>query len=239
MQITVSNIHKTYQKSLDSAKREVLKDLDLLMGSGEKVAIMGPSGSGKTTLLNLIGTLDLPDEGRILLNGRDLKEFSGNEILELRNTKIGFVFQFHHLLPQCTLWENVLLPTLTHKGDKKEVLQRAEELLKLMGIWEHRNNKPGELSGGECQRAAVARALINRPEILLADEPTGSLDEKNADLLMDLILMINQQMNITVMIATHSLDVAGRMDKIYRIKEGKLELFADPSVHNNPLKSLI
>jgi lipoprotein-releasing system ATP-binding protein len=232
MQITVTNLHKTYQKSLDAASREVLKGLEIKLESGEKVAIMGPSGSGKTTLLNLLGTLDFYDEGHILLGKSDLNDLSTNEILGLRNRKIGYVFQFHHLLPQCTLWENVLLPTLPHKTDKSEVMQRAEELLRFMGIWDYRNSKPGELSGGECQRAAVARALVNQPEILLADEPTGSLDEKNATLLIDLMLNINRKMNITMVIATHSIDIARRMDKIYRIKEGKLELL--PVNQNNP-----
>jgi lipoprotein-releasing system ATP-binding protein len=233
MQITVTNLHKTYQKSLDAASREVLKGLEIKVEAGEKVAIMGPSGSGKTTLLNLLGTLDFYDEGHILLGKSDLNDLSTNEILGLRNRKIGYVFQFHHLLPQCTLWENVLLPTLPHKRDKSKTLQRAEELLRFMGIWDYRNSKPGELSGGECQRAAVARALVNQPEILLADEPTGSLDERNATLLIDLMMTINKQMNITMVIATHSIDIARRMDKIYRIKEGKLELL--PVVHqNNP-----
>jgi lipoprotein-releasing system ATP-binding protein len=232
MQITVTNLHKTYQKSLDAASREVLKGLEIKVEAGEKVAIMGPSGSGKTTLLNLLGTLDFYDEGQILLGKSDLNDLSTHEILGLRNRKIGYVFQFHHLLPQCTLWENVLLPTLPQKGDKSLVLQRAEELLRFMEIWDYRNSKPGELSGGECQRAAVARALVNQPEILLADEPTGSLDERNATLLIDLMMTINKQMNITMVIATHSIDIARRMDKIYRIKEGKLELL--PVNQNNP-----
>jgi lipoprotein-releasing system ATP-binding protein len=239
MRIEVSNLHKTYQKNLETARREVLKGLDLKVDSGEKVAIMGPSGSGKTTLLNLIGSLDMADKGKIMLDGLDLAALSPGEILDLRNRQIGFVFQFHHLLPQCTLWENVLLPTLARKGDKTEVPGRAGELLKLLGIWECRHNKPAELSGGECQRAAVARALINRPKILLADEPTGSLDEKNASTLIGLLLEINSQMDITIMIATHSMDIACQMDKIYKIKDGKLEVFPDLAKQNSPSKFLL
>ena len=222
MQITATNIYKTYQKSLDAASREVLVGLDMEVISGEKLAIMGPSGSGKTTLLNLLGTLDTPDKGNITLENDELAKLSESAILQLRNRKIGFVFQFHHLLPQCTLWENVLLPTLPIKGDKKEFHNRAEELLKYMELWEYRNSKPAELSGGECQRAAVARALINRPSLLLADEPTGSLDEKNANQLMDLLVSINKEMGITIIVATHSMEIAQKMDKIFRIKNGKL-----------------
>jgi lipoprotein-releasing system ATP-binding protein len=222
MKITATQLHKTYHKSLDAARREVLMGLDLEIGSGQKIAIMGPSGCGKTTLLNLLGTLDTPDSGEITLGDYVLKVLSDREILTLRNQKIGFIFQFHHLLPQCTLWENVLLPTLPQKGNKKEFHQRAEKLLKYMGLWEHRNSKPGELSGGECQRTAVARALINQPQILLADEPTGSLDEYNAGLLMDLLVRINSEMKITIVIATHSMDIARRMDKVYTIRNGKL-----------------
>lgn len=222
MQITATNIYKTYRKSLDAASRDVLLGLDMEVSSGEKLAIMGPSGSGKTTLLNLLGTLDNPDKGKIVFGNDDLGTLSESEILELRNRKIGFVFQFHYLLPQCTLWENVLLPTLPIKVDKKEFHQRAEELLKYMKLWEYRNSKPDELSGGECQRTAVARALINQPSLLLADEPTGSLDEKNAGQLMDLLVNINKEMGITLIIATHSIDIAQKMDKIFKIKNGKL-----------------
>lgn len=223
MQITATNICKTYQKSLDAASREVLMGLEMEVSSGEKLAIMGPSGSGKTTLLNLLGTLLSPDHGEITLGEQSLKTLSQKELLALRNTQLGFVFQFHHLLPQCTLLENVLLPTIPQKGDKSIFHGRAQELLNLMGLWEYRNSKPGELSGGECQRAAVARALMNQPGIVFADEPTGSLDEKNATRLMDLLVDVSNQTGVTLVIATHSLDIARRLDTIYTIKEGKLE----------------
>jgi ABC-type lipoprotein export system ATPase subunit len=223
MQIKANNLYKTYHKSLDTTKREVLHGLNFTAETGDTIAIMGPSGSGKTTLLNLLGTLDTPDSGIILLGERSLNKIPEKEILTLRNQKIGFIFQFHHLLPQCTLWENVLLPTLPLKKDKKAANHHAEKLLRYMGIWDYRNSKPGELSGGECQRTAVARALINKPEILLADEPTGSLDEKNAGSLMDLLIDINKEMQITLIIATHSPDIAKRMSKTYTLKEGKLE----------------
>lgn len=223
MQISVKQISKTYRNSLGQVDREVLKDLDMEVEKGEKLAIMGPSGSGKTTLLNLLGTLDVPDTGSITIDNQMVADMTERDILAFRNTKIGFVFQFHHLLPQCTLWENTMLPTLPQKGNKDDASLHAEELLKFMGIWEHRNNFPGELSGGECQRTAVARALINHPEILLADEPTGSLDSENAEILMDLLININKQMNITLIIATHSLDIAKKMDHIYQIAQGGME----------------
>lgn len=199
--------------------RTVLSDLDLDVVAGKSIAIMGPSGSGKTTLLNLIGTLDQPDSGSIQLGNQLVSNMSETEVLHFRNQEAGFVFQFHNLLPQCTLLENILLPTIPSKEDKTA---RAEELMAFLGIKEQQNQKPGELSGGECQRAAVARALINAPSLLLADEPTGSLDQKNAEQLIDLLLDINRSMNVTLLIATHSKSIAQRMDLIYTLQDGKL-----------------
>jgi lipoprotein-releasing system ATP-binding protein len=223
MHITVKNLSKTYRNSLGQVDREVLNGLDLEIEKGKKIAIMGPSGSGKTTLLNLLGTLDSPDKGTISINKQMISEITENELLRFRNTQIGFVFQFHHLLPQCSLWENVLLPTLPNKSHKKEFYDHAEELLKFLGIWDQRHNFPAELSGGECQRTAVARALINQPEILLADEPTGSLDRKNAEMLIDMLININKESGITLVIATHSADIAKRMDQVYHIEGGRLK----------------
>lgn len=225
MNITVKNLAKSYRQSIGGAVRTVLSDLDLEIASGETVAIMGPSGSGKTTLLNLIGTLDKPDAGSIRLGDKLVSEMSETQVLDFRNQQAGFVFQFHNLLPQCTLLENILLPTLPTKGDKTALNKWAVELMAFLGIQEQQNNKPGELSGGECQRAAVARALINAPTLLLADEPTGSLDQKNAVQLIDLLLDLHKKMNVTLVIATHSKSIAQRMDRIYTIQEGKLVLW--------------
>jgi len=222
MNISIKNLSKSYRQSIGGSVRTVLSDLDLEIASGETVAIMGPSGSGKTTLLNLIGTLDKPDAGSIRLGSSLVSEMSEKVVLEFRNQQAGFVFQFHNLLPQCTLLENILLPTLPTKGDKSALHQWAVELMAFLGIQEQQNNKPGELSGGECQRAAVARALINAPTLLLADEPTGSLDQNNAVQLIDLLLDLHQKMNVTLVIATHSKTIAQRMDRIYTIQEGKL-----------------
>lgn len=222
MNLTVQNLTKSYRPTLGGAVRTVLSGLDLQVSQGETIAIMGPSGSGKTTLLNLIGSLDQPDSGSIRWGDKLLSELSESEVLSFRNQEAGFVFQFHNLLPQCTLLENILLPTLPLKGDKSALRTRAEELTALLGIQAQRNNKPGELSGGECQRAAVARALINGPSLLLADEPTGSLDQKNAEQLIDLLLEINRRLHLTLLVATHSKSIAKRMDRIYTIQDGKL-----------------
>jgi len=224
MNIQLHNIHKSYRNSPQSPLREVLKGLDLQINQGEMAALMGPSGSGKTTLLNILGTLDRPDAGEVIFGDKELQQFSQEEILSLRNRNIGFVFQFHFLLPQCTLLENVLLPTLATDEDKTVVLQRAEELLQMMGVWEYRHQKPDALSGGECQRAAVARALINQPAILLADEPTGSLDQQNAEMLMQLLLEINKKLHVTLVIATHAPEVAKQMNKIYLLHAMKLQV---------------
>lgn len=223
MLIRAIKVTKSYRNEIGNVNREVLGQLSMEINKGKKVAVMGPSGSGKTTLLNLIGTLDKPDSGDIFLDSYNLSEMNRRELLEFRNKKVGFVFQFHHLLPQCTLLENVMLPALVTKFDKTEVTRRAGELLQLLGIWEQRFNKPGELSGGECQRAAVARALINKPSILLADEPTGSLDARNAEGLMELLVKINREMGVTMVIATHSNDIAMQMDEVYKIVNGKVE----------------
>ena len=222
MNIQLHNIHKTYRNSPQSPVREVLKQLNMTINQGETIALMGPSGSGKTTLLSILGTLDSPDAGEIFFGDKTLSKMSEQEILTVRNKHIGFVFQFHFLLPQCSLLENVLLPTLTGNNDKSDVMQRAEKLLKMMGVWEYRHQKPDALSGGECQRTAVARALINQPDILLADEPTGSLDQENAATLMQLLLEINQKLNVTLVIATHAPEVARQMHKIYQLHDMKL-----------------
>ncbi len=220
--IQIKKLHKSYRNNNVGSDYHVLTGLNLTIEAGEKIAIMGPSGSGKTSLLNLLASFDTPDQGEIWLSNKLLADMPLHDMLIFRNRTIGFVFQFHRLLPQCTLLENVLLPTLPQKGDKTMAWQRAQELLTFMGIWDLRDKKPAELSGGECQRAAVARALINQPALLLADEPTGSLDAKNAEMLIDLLISINQQMGITLVIATHSTAIASRMDKVYGMHSGIL-----------------
>lgn len=222
--LQIQNISKSYQSASASKRNTVLNKLSLNVEKGESVAIVSPSGTGKTTLLNIIATLDKADEGKILFDGIDLMHLNSKTQPEFRNKKIGMVFQLHHLLAQCTLWENILLPTIPLKGEQNDSEKRAEQLLKRTGIWEQRFQKPAELSGGECQRAAFVRALINNPSVILADEPTGALDEENAEKLAELLLELNREMGTTLIVVTHSLKLAEKMDKIYELHSGKLQL---------------
>jgi ABC-type lipoprotein export system ATPase subunit len=220
MLLKLEKISKSYSKD-----RTILDQLDLEVYAGERIAIVGPSGSGKTTLLNLIGTLDRPDSGKMYFENQDLSVFTDQQLAGFRNEKIGFVFQMHHLLPQLTLLENILLPTLTDKKlQGKETLEHAQKLIARMGLADVSHQKPSELSGGECQRTAVARALINRPKLILADEPTGALDQKSAFNLTDLLVELNKEEGLTLIVVTHSMDVAGKMDRIYKIENGRLIL---------------
>ena len=218
MLLKLEKISKSY-----SGNRTILHQLDLEVNAGERIAIVGPSGSGKTTLLNLIGTLDRPDSGKMYFQNQDLSVFNDQQLAGFRNEKIGFVFQMHHLLPQLTLLENVLLPTLAHKKlQGKDVFDQAQGLIARMGLNEVAHQKPSELSGGECQRAAVARALINRPGLILADEPTGALDQQSAFNLTDLLVELNKEEGVTLIVVTHSMEVANKMDRIYSLENGKL-----------------
>lgn len=223
MLLQLQNISKGYGQPDTHSYRPVLKDLNLELKQGEKVAIIGPSGSGKTTLLNLIGALDLPESGKVFFEGKDITAYSKTELAVFRNKHLGFIFQLHYLMPQLTLWENVLLPLLP-KGNKisKEQQKWAEHLINKVGIWEQRNQKPSEMSGGECQRTAVVRALINKPKLILADEPTGALDEENANALSALLIQLSNEENVTLVTVTHSSELASKMDEKYSIKSGKL-----------------
>jgi lipoprotein-releasing system ATP-binding protein len=221
MLLQLQNIVKGYGEPGTHSYRPVLKGLDLEVSKGEKIAIVGPSGSGKTTLLNLVGTLDLPEEGKIMFNGSDVTGYSKSELAIFRNIHLGFIFQMHHLMPQLTLLENVLLPLLPQgKTISKEDTAWAGHLIKKVGIWEQRDQKPSQLSGGECQRTAVVRALINKPELLLADEPTGALDEENADALTELLVNLSDEEGLTLITVTHAAALAARMDKKYTLRGG-------------------
>jgi len=223
MLLQVKSVSKAYGKPGMAAYQEVLSNLSLGVDEGDSVAITGPSGSGKTTLLNLIGTLDKPDRGTILYRDKDITGLSDKKLNTFRNSEIGFIFQQHHLLPQCTLIENVLLPTLPGRTDK-EAVSRAERLIERVGLSEHMHKKPRLLSGGECQRTAVVRALINNPGMVLADEPTGALDHDNAMALYDLLSEVNREEKVTLIVVTHSLELAARLNRVYRLMNGKLEL---------------
>ena len=221
--LEVKAVSKSYSSG-SGEKRIILDELSLTVTNGESVAIVGPSGSGKTTLLNLLGTLDQPDSGDILIDGESVFSKNEKELAVFRNRSIGFVFQMHHLLPQLNLVENVLLPVVAQQSTVDgESQKRAEDLIVRLGIEQLKFQKPGQLSGGECQRTAVARALINHPKILLADEPTGALDQQSSGQLADLLLQLNKEENISLIVVTHSLAFASKMDKIYQLVNGKLE----------------
>ena len=202
-------------------KLKVLDGIDIKLEEGKIVTIMGKSGSGKSTLLNILSTLDSTDEGMISINGNDIDYYTDDDISYMRNSYIGFVFQFHHLLPDFTVLENILMPSWINKKISKK--GRALELLDLLGLIMIKDKYPLELSGGERQRVAVLRALINNPKILFADEPTGNLDEKNALILVDLFRQINRDYNVTILLTTHNPDVAAIGDVRYELKSGLLE----------------
>jgi len=201
----------------------VLRGVNLSVARGETLAIMGPSGSGKSTLLNIIGGLDRPTSGRVLLDGVDLASQSDDELATLRNRRIGFVFQAHHLLPQCTALENVLLPTLVMDAAMRRAAEpRARDLLVRVGLESRMHHRPGQLSGGERQRVALVRALINQPVLLLADEPTGALDRQRADELAQLLVELNREEGVTLIVVTHTLSLARHMQRLCHLRDGVL-----------------
>ncbi len=221
--VLVELVHVAKQFDGPGGRQRVLKDLSLEIDDGQAIAVVGPSGSGKSTLLNLIGALDRPTAGTVSLAGEDLAQLNDNELARLRNRAIGFVFQRHHLLPQCTLLENCLLPTIVDGPANSEVDERARSLLQRVGLAGKGDHRPGQLSGGECQRAAVVRALINRPKLLLADEPTGSLDGATAASLGQLLVDLNREEQVALVVVTHSPELAQRMSRVLRLHDGELE----------------
>lgn len=198
----------------------ILKGVDLAIDKGEIVSIVGASGAGKSTLLHIIGTLDQPDKGELTINGVDVRKLTPKKLSAFRNEQIGFVFQFHHLLPEFTALENVCIPAFIKRMQKKEAEKRASELLDLLGVSQRALHKPGELSGGEQQRVAIARALINDPAIILADEPSGNLDSANAANLHRLFLELRDSINQTFVIVTHNEELAGSSDRIVHMRDG-------------------
>ena len=200
---------------------EVLTDINFQLATGAAVAIVGPSGSGKSTLLNLLGALDQPTSGAVRFADRDLSRLDEAELAGIRNRQIGFIFQLHHLLPQCSVLENVLVPTLTMPANPAK-RERALHLLERVGLHRRLEHRPGQLSGGECQRVAVARALINQPQLLLADEPTGSLDHANATSLGRLLLELNREDGVALVLVTHALELARQLPRVMELKDGAL-----------------
>lgn len=214
--LTGKNIYKRY------GTVEVLRGVELEIRKGEVVSIVGPSGSGKSTLLHILGTLDKTDNGTVMMNGTTISSLTGNKLAAFRNKHIGFVFQFHHLLPEFTALENVCIPGWLAGRKKTEVRNEAERLLNMLGLSERMENKPNQLSGGEQQRVAVARALINKPDIIFADEPTGNLDTANAKELHKLFFDLRDQFNQTFLIVTHNEELAQLSDRVLNMKDGKI-----------------
>jgi len=221
MLLELSGVTKAFPSAEGSWIR-ILDGVDLQLGDGEAVSVVGPSGSGKSTLLNLVGTLDRPTSGTILLDGRDVASLTERERATVRAEVVGFVFQLHHLLPQCSVLENVLVPTLVTAG-AGDAEERARALLDRVGLSHRLDHRPGTLSGGECQRAAVVRALVNRPKLLLADEPTGSLDRDSASSLAELLAELNREEGVAMIVVTHSIPLAEKTGRVLELRDGKLE----------------
>ncbi len=220
--LKLENVEKNYDEQTESL--HIIRNLNLSVKEGEFISILGRSGSGKSTLLNIMGLLDKADSGKIYIEGKEVESLSDVEKDEIKNKMLGFVFQFHYLLPEFTALENVMLPALiSNNKNKKEVEKDARELLRLVGLEQRVLHKPSQLSGGEKQRVAIARAMINKPKILLADEPTGNLDEETSEVIFDILKDINKKNNQTIVVVTHSKDLAQISDRQLYLKKGILE----------------
>ncbi|HNR57467.1 MAG TPA: ABC transporter ATP-binding protein [Methanothrix sp.] len=217
--IEIKKLRKVYG---DGVELLALDDVDLTIKEGEVLAIVGPSGSGKSTLLNMIGLLDTPSDGEIWLKGQNITKASPKERARLRNKELGFIFQYHHLLPEFDAVENVMMPLLIAGMDKKEARHRAITLLEEVGLGDRLHNRPNQLSGGQNQRVAVARALAGHPSIVIGDEPTGNLDSKSSDMIYELLRKLNRQMNQTFILVTHDMDMAEKTDRILRLVDGRI-----------------
>lgn len=218
--VEISNVRKSYR--LGNLEVPVLSGINLKIEQGEFLAIMGPSGSGKSTLVNLIGCLDRPTEGQVLIRGRDLQRMSDEELARLRGLEIGFVFQTFNLVPRLTALDNVLLPTFANSKISVDPRKRAKELLEIMGLQDRMHHRPGELSGGQSQRVSIARALINDPAILLADEPTGNLDSKTGAEILQIFMDLNRE-GRTIVIVTHDSEIAKYADRVVLVKDGIIQ----------------
>ncbi len=220
--LSVENLTREFNSAENGEPLRVLRGLSLEVARGESIAIVGSSGCGKTTLLNLIGTLDQPTSGTLTFDGRNLSQLDTEELALLRNCEMGFIFQSHHLLPQCSVIENVLVPTIAHRSTSTSDEERGRRLLDRVGLGERLSHRPGQLSGGERQRVAVVRALINEPQLLLADEPTGALDEDTAGKLGQLLVELNKEEKVTLITVTHSPSLAERMERTVKLADGRI-----------------
>jgi lipoprotein-releasing system ATP-binding protein len=231
--LILANVTKFYDAIDGAAPVAVLNQISLEVNAGQSLAVIGPSGSGKSTLLNIIGTLDRPSQGQVLLDGEDVSHLDEVQLASVRNRRIGFVFQAHHLLPHCTVLENVLVPTLPIRDSRirNGADSHAVKLLERVGLASRLSHRPGQLSGGERQRVAVVRALINQPKLLLADEPTGALDRVASRDLGQLLVDLNREQGVTLIVVTHALDLATRMGRVFELRDGSLEAFRTPKVY--------
>ncbi len=221
--IQTRDLHKDYPQPSGDGVLQVLKGIDLSINRGEIIAVVGPSGAGKSTLLHMLGVLDRPTRGAVLYNGEDVFALRDDELAHFRNKRVGFVFQFHHLLPEFTARENTAIPALMAGVKMRDALARADELLAEVGLSARAEHKPSELSGGEQQRVAVARALVNKPDVILADEPTGNLDSANADMLHDVLWNLSRKTQQTFVIVTHNESLARRADRALTMRDGRIE----------------
>lgn len=224
MKVVLEHISKHYETMGAASRRDVLRDISLRIEPGDGLAIVGPSGSGKSTLLNIMGTLDFPSSGSIRHDEVDILTYNDKQLAQLRRDKIGFVFQLHHLLPQLSLLENILVPVVPFKDKARMKASRSKamDLLDSVGLTDKIRQLPGQMSVGECQRGAVVRALINEPELILADEPTGSLDKESAGNMGELLSKIHADFGVAMVVVTHSENLAAQMSKVYRLENGEL-----------------
>ena len=223
MILKAEKISKSYHTGDGPLK--VLKNVDLYIDSGEMVSVMGPSGCGKSTLLNIFGTLDKPDSGQLWINNEDITSLSDENLSFLRNNTIGFIFQFHHLLPEFTVIENLIIPQMIKGTSHEEATIKGLDLLSKVGLSDRKQHKPSQISGGERQRVAVLRALVNHPQIIFADEPTGNLDISSGEVVLDLMTELNKEHGVTYLIVTHNPEVAKRCDRHYDLTNGRLEIY--------------
>ncbi len=233
--LELKNVRKEYLTPGSDEKTSVLEDVSLSVERRETVAVVGPSGSGKSTLLNIAGALDRPTAGEVYLDGEDISIGEEDRLAGIRNRRIGFIFQHHHLLPQCTVMENVIVPSLvcSDRAIRRDAEHRAAELLHTVGLSQYKLHRPGQISGGQRQRVALVRALINRPALLLADEPTGSLDNETSNKVLELLLALNEREDVALVMVSHAESVSSCADKVYRLSGGRLVEESRSASHNH------